>query len=280
MQTGGHSENRFMSLFCVLYYILYRGYRLRIPSAACCALVAHNDWITSSTYNRSKKAVFRMPSGLQLCKIMRMRKKPNLNARLEKCAHLIVGEPAPLRGRWLDEFGYGELHIELGCGKGLFTVETAKNDAGVFIAALEKSADAMVIALERAAAANLRNARFVNGLAEHLADYFADGEASRIYINFCDPWPSNRHAKRRLTNRRFLEVYERLLRPGGELHFKTDNAPLFDYSLREFDGFGFEPAELTRNLHENGAVGQMTDYENKFYIQNLPICRCVMRKCL
>ena len=209
---------------------------------------------------------------------MRMRKKPNLAARTEKCAHLLVGTPAAYRGRWLEEFGGETLHVELGCGKGRFTADTAKADAKTFIAALEKSADAMIIAMERAAAENLNNIRFINAHAENLTEYFAEGEASRIYLNFCDPWPSNRHVKRRLTNRIFLEQYMHVLCIGGEIHFKTDNAPLFEYSLREFESCGFEPVEITHDLHKESPTGVMTDYERKFYDQGVPICKCIMRR--
>ena len=217
---------------------------------------------------------------------MRMRKKPNLPARMEKCAHLLVAEPESLRGRWLDEFEYGDLHIELGCGKGRFTAETARLEAGkvngsgtgVFIAALEKSADAMIIAVERAAAEGLENVRFVNAFADDLADYFAPCEVSRVYLNFCDPWPSNRHRKRRLTDRRFLELYMQALKPGGDIHFKTDNLPLFEYSLPEFECAGFILAEVRHDLHKDGPVGVMTDYELKFFAQGLPIYKCTARR--
>ena len=208
---------------------------------------------------------------------MRMRKKQNLAARMEKCAHFLVAEPELFRGRWLGGFGYGELHIELGCGKGRFTVETAKAESGIFFVALEKSADAMITALERAAAECLHNVRFVNAFADNLTDYFAPGEVSRIYINFCDPWPANRHEKRRLTGRRFLDLYKQVLCPGGEIHFKTDNLSLFEFSLREFEFIGFEPAEVTRDLHKDGPVGVMTDYELKFHSQGAPIYKCRMR---
>jgi tRNA (guanine-N7-)-methyltransferase len=200
-----------------------------------------------------------------------MRKKPNLAPRLEKCADLLVTAPESLRGRWLNEFRYNELHIELGCGKGLFTAETAKSDPGAFIAALEKSADAMVIALERAKSEGLHNTRFINAFADNLTDYFAPGEAARIYINFCDPWPSNRHVKRRLTSSGFLSLYKNVLRPGGEVHFKTDCLSLFEFSLREFELAGFEVSEIVRDLHKNGPAGVMTDYELRFCAQGLPI---------
>ena len=210
---------------------------------------------------------------------MRMRKKPNLDARMGRCAHLLVANPEEYRGRWLSEFGADdELHVELGCGKGLFTVETANAAPGALIAALEKSADAMIIGMERAAASELRNIRFINAYADDIMRFFAPGEVARFYINFCDPWPSNKHSKRRLTNRRFLELYAQMLRPGGEIRFKTDNLPLFEFSLGEFGHSGFEALELIRDLHKDGPVGVMTDYELKFHALGMPIYMCIMRK--
>jgi len=207
-----------------------------------------------------------------------MRRKPNLDSRIEKCAHLLVAEPEALRGRWLREFGLDELFIEIGCGKGRFTAEEAEACPGALFAAFEKTANVMVIALERAEREGLRNVRFVNAYAESLAEYFAPGEASRIYLNFCDPWPSNRHAKRRLTAPGFLEKYSQILRPGGEIRLKTDNLPFFEYSLREFQRCGFALSGVVRDLHKNGTVGAMTDYELKFYGQGLPIYQCTVSR--
>jgi len=206
---------------------------------------------------------------------MRMKRKPNLAARTERCAHLLIREPALLRGQWLDRFGYGELRVELGCGKGRFSVEAAMAEPDVLFVALEKSDNVLVIALERAAAEGLRNLLFINVLADDLPDYFAPGEVSRIYINFCDPWPSNRHAKRRLTGPRFLELYCQVLGRDSLLHFKTDNLPLFEYSLREFGRNGFALLEVARDLHKSGPVGIMTDYELKFFSQGAPVFQCI-----
>ena len=196
---------------------------------------------------------------------------------MEKCAHLLAAAPEEFRGRWLERFGYSGLHVELGCGKGRFTVETAKVSQEVLFVALEKSADAMITALERAAAAELQNIRFANAFADNLTDYFAPDEISRIYINFCDPWPSNGHAKRRLTYRLFLERYKQALRPGGDIQFKTDNLPLFEFSLHEFSLCGFTPSEVIYDLHKNGPAGVMTDYELKFYNQGSAIYKCIMQ---
>jgi len=209
---------------------------------------------------------------------MRMRKKPNLLPRMERCAAVNAAEPERLRGRWREVFpGYRALHLELGCGKGRFTAETAAAAPDVLCVAVERVPDAMVVAMERVCARGLQNVRFIDADAAHLADIFAPGEADRIYINFCDPWPSNRHAKRRLTAPGFLGIYKSVLAPGGEIHFKTDNRPLFEFSLGSFRAAGFLVYEVTRDLHENGPRGVMTDYEEKFYAQGVPINRCVAR---
>jgi tRNA (guanine-N7-)-methyltransferase len=207
-----------------------------------------------------------------------MRRKPNLNNRMDKCVHLLIAKPETLSGQWLKEKNYKELHIELGCGKGGFTVEIAKNEPDVLHVALEKISNVIVIALERTEESGLLNVRYINKPADYLTDYFGKNEVSRIYINFCDPWPANRHKKRRLTGQPFLEMYKQVLRPDGEIHFKTDNQLLFEFSLEEFKRCFFTLAEVTHNLHEHGIVGVMTDYEARFHEQGVPIYR-VVAKC-
>jgi len=204
-----------------------------------------------------------------------MRRKRKLLYRIERCGHLLIREPEKLYGRWLDEIKYNKLRIELGCGKGLFTVETAKNEPDVLIIALEKISNVLVVALEKTEQAGLSNVRYINRFAEDITDFFAEGEVSRIYINFCDPWPANRHKKRRLTGEPFLELYKHVLCPDGEIHFKTDNLPLFEFSRSEFERCGFYLKEVVYNLHESGAVGVMTDYEEKFHETGMPIYRFV-----
>lgn len=206
---------------------------------------------------------------------MRLRRKPNIVPRMERCSHLFVTPPTKFKGQWQNELKCENLHIELGCGKGRFTVETAKANPDIFFIGLEKISDAIINAVESADSEGLQNLRFINALADNLDDYFAPGEVSRIYINFCDPWPSNRHIKRRLTSPRFLKLYKYVLCTAGELHFKTDNLPLFEYSLKEFEFAGFQLSEVTRDLHKNGVVGVMTDYERKFHDMGMPICRVV-----
>ena len=208
---------------------------------------------------------------------MRMRKKKNLIPRMDRCAPCHVRDGFALKGRWREALmpGAREVHVELGCGKGRFTAGTAAEHPDVLFIAIEKVPDALVVAMERAMDLGLKNVFFVVGDAALLPDYFAPDEVDRVYINFCDPWPSNRHAKRRLTHRDFLNIYRQVLRTGGEIHFKTDNRPLFEFSLLEFPRAGYALSEVTRNLHGDGPQGVMTDYEAKFYDQGIAINRCV-----
>ena len=207
---------------------------------------------------------------------MRMRKRHNLEPRMEKCAEFLINEPETLRGEWKNNFpGHDKLCLELGCGKGRFTADTAESEKQNMFIAVEKVPDCMIIAMERAQSREIENVRFIDGDAAKLNEMFADGEIDRIYINFCDPWPKSRDAKFRLTSPGFLRRYCDLLPVGGEIHFKTDNTPLFDWSIEQFESEGWALSELTHDLHANGPVGVMTDYEAKFYAEGLKINRLV-----
>lgn len=207
---------------------------------------------------------------------MRMRKKPNLQPRMEKCAGVLIKQPETLRGRWRDELpGYERLWLEIGCGKGRFTVDTARENPAAMLLALEKVEDALVIALERAQEAQVENVRFLSMDATGLREVLAPAEIDRIFLNFCDPWPKSRDAKHRLTAPNFLRIYADLLPVGGQVHFKTDNLPLFVWSVEQFKAEGWELSELTNDLHENGECGVMTDYERKFHSQGVKINRLV-----
>ena len=171
---------------------------------------------------------------------MRMRKKKNLAPRMEACGAYLIRDPFALRGRWRELMPEArELRVELGCGKGGFTVGTAAAEPEVLLIAVEKVPDAMVVAMEKARDAGLRNVWFVDGDAALLPDMFADGEIDRLYINFCDPWPKSNQKKRRLTHGNFLKKYRQVLAEGGQIHFKTDNDKLFEWSLEEIPQFGF-----------------------------------------
>ncbi|WP_454941183.1 tRNA (guanosine(46)-N7)-methyltransferase TrmB [Evtepia sp.] len=210
---------------------------------------------------------------------MRMRRKKNLIPRMEACADWLIRDPQALRGQWRSLLpGARELRVELGCGKGRFTCETAAGEPEVLFVAVERVPDAMVMAMERARDQGLKNVFFVDADAAGLPDFFAPGEVDRLYINFCDPWPTKRHAKRRLTHRNFLLKYRQVLQEGGEIHFKTDNTGLFAFSLEEFPAGGFQPTQVTDDLHGAGVQGVMTDYEAKFHAMGTPIHRCVAVK--
>lgn len=209
---------------------------------------------------------------------MRMRKRRNLSPRMEKCADIIIEAPETFRGKWRESFGFGRLHVELGCGKGRFTAETAASAPDTLLVAIEKVPDAMIIAMERVREGGLQNVRFMDMDAVRLREIFADGEVERIYINFCDPWPKSRDAKFRLTSPGFLRLYADVLPAGGQICFKTDNTPLFNWSVEQLENEGWVISELTFDLHENGPVGVMTDYEAKFYSEGLKINRLVATK--
>ena len=213
---------------------------------------------------------------------MRMRKKPNLIPRMERCSRVLLptaDDMASQRGHWRDLMPHAiELHLELGCGKGRFTVETAMQHPDILFIAVERVPDAMVIAMERAMELGLTNVYFMDDDAARLPQLFAPGEVDRIYINFCDPWPGHKHSRRRLTSEGFLTVYRQVLCDGGQIHFKTDNRDLFEWSLFQFPKVGYTLSEVTRNLHEHGPCGVMTDYEEKFYNMGTLINRCVGTK--
>ena len=208
-----------------------------------------------------------------------MRKKPNLIPRMEQCAAVLESAPEERRGRWLSDFpAFSQLHLELGCGKGRFTAEMAAQHPDILFAAVEKVPDAMVVAMERVCARGLGNVRFLDRDAANLLEMFAPGEVSRIYINFPDPWPKKKQFKRRLTAPSFQRLYAEVLVPGGEIWFKTDNLPLFEWSVEELRAGGWELREVTNDLHGQGISGVMTDYEAKFHAQGVKINRLVAVK--
>ena len=195
---------------------------------------------------------------------------------MEKCAELMIRDPQALCGNWASLLpGSRQLFLELGCGKGRFTVETAAELSDTLYIAIEKVRDAMIIAMECTQNRGLENVFFIDGDAAKLTEMFAPGEVSRLYINFCDPWPKSRDAKFRLTAPGFLRLYGTILPIGGEIHFKTDNTPLFSWSIEQFRAEGWELSEITNDLHADGPVGVMTDYEEKFTSQGMKINRLV-----
>lgn len=206
---------------------------------------------------------------------MRMRKMKNLDSRMERCEAYRIADPQSCKGSWRERMpGCAALWVELGCGKGKFTAETAAANPDVLLIAVERCREAMVVAMEKARDMGLKNVFFIDMDVANVEECFDRFEVDRLFINFPDPWPRKKNAKRRLVHRSFLDKYCRVVRTGGEIHFKTDNAPLFEYAQEEFAACGLEVNNLTRNLHENGIVGIMTGYEEKFHALGTPINRC------
>ncbi len=210
---------------------------------------------------------------------MRMRNKKNLIPRMERCAAVQVKDPQALRGRWGELLpGCREVQAEMGCGKGAFTAGTAQASPEALLVAIEKVPNAMVTAMERVCDQQIPNVRFIDTDAAALPEIFAPGEVSVIYINFPDPWPRKKEAKHRLTAPSFLALYWDALPVGGRIEYKTDQRWLFDWSLEQFALLGYELRDITYDLHANGPVGIMTNYEQRFHEQGLPIHRCVAVK--
>ena len=206
---------------------------------------------------------------------MRMRKMKNLQPRMEACGEYRILEPADYKGKWRSLMPECKaLWVEVGCGKGKFTAETAEANPDVLLIAVERCREAMVVAMEKAKNMGLKNVFYIDMDVANIEEIFDRGEMDRLFINFPDPWPRKKNAKRRLTHRGFLDKYCRTVREGGEIHFKTDNAPLFEFSVEEFAACGLQVNNLTRDLHANGIVGIMTGYEEKFHGLGTPINRC------
>mgnify|MGYP001195665017 CR=1 FL=1 len=215
---------------------------------------------------------------------MRLRKKKDAKAILQEQTDLVVLDPAKLKGNWQSFFGGRRpIHAELGMGKGLFISKMSVRHPDVNFVGVDRYDELIRRASVKADALwKEAHGRRPDNLAlvlfnvERLTEMFADGEVDRIYLNFSDPWPKKRHVKRRLTHPRFLGMYARVLKPGGEIHFKTDSAELFEYSLNTFSDFGFRLRNITFDLHAGGVSPDavLTEYEQKFVEQGKPIYRC------
>lgn len=172
------------------------------------------------------------------------------------------------------------IHIEIGMGKGQFITQLASENPDINFIGIEKYSSVLVRALDKRDALELDNLIFLRMDAEDIASYFAPNEVAKIYLNFSDPWPKDRHAKRRLTSTNFLAKYDKILKKDGLLQFKTDNRPLFDFSLEELKEAGWVSDEVSFDLHKNGPAPNniMTEYEEKFYHLGNPICRFVAHR--
>lgn len=206
---------------------------------------------------------------------MRVRKKKNCDARMEKCSSIWIKNPESYKGKWSSLFGNDNpIHIEIGCGKGNFVVGMAKMYPNINFIAIEKVEDVIVMAMEKAYAAKLNNVLFMDMDAEKIEEFFEYGEITRIYLNFSDPWKKKKQAKRRLTHKNFLDKYKKVLKTGDYIFFKTDNKALFEFSLNSFEAENYKLSNITLDLHNSGFEGNvMTEYEQRFSEMGMPIYR-------
>ncbi len=189
-----------------------------------------------------------------------------------------VQEPEQKKGKWAEVFGNDHpIHIEVGMGKGQFIIEMARRNPEVNYIGIEKYSSVLVRAVEKLEDFKQDNLRLIRMDAENIEEVFDKDEVDRIYLNFSDPWPKDRHAKRRLTSTRFLERYNNILTPEGRVMFKTDNKDLFDFSLEQVEEAGWILENHTYDLHhsEYNEGNVMTEYEEKFSAKGNPICRLV-----
>ena len=214
---------------------------------------------------------------------MRLRNIPGAREKIDE-SKFCVSDPRVYKGRWHELFGNDNpIHMEIGMGKGKFIMRMAQAHPDINYIGIEMYSSVLVRAVELAEAADddtrSGNFVFIRMDARELCDVFEKGEAERIYLNFSDPWPKNRYAKRRLSSSKFLEGYKTVLSADGEVQMKTDNAKLFTYSLLEFQNAGFKMVEVDVDYRkEPHPEDVLTEYEEKFVANNQAIYRCVWKR--
>ncbi len=211
---------------------------------------------------------------------MRLRNIPGSREAIG-ASEYVIPEESECAGKWRELFGNeNPIHVEIGTGKGRFLMELAKVHPGISYVGIEKYSSVLLRAIQKMEEEPLSNVRFIRMEAEHILRYFTKGEVDRIYLNFSDPWPKERHAKRRLVSREFLDRYRALLKDGGHLEFKTDNRDLFDFGVEETEPAKWEIMEITYDLHHDEKMNRdniMTEYEERFSSMGNPICKYVIR---
>ncbi len=219
---------------------------------------------------------------------MRMRRKTHLEERLAACE-----ETGKLKIIWCEERNFEEaikekelfdfekmfgnknpVHLEIGCGKGQFACDLALANPDINVLAVEKTSNVIVDAAEKAINLGIDNLMLLRCEAEYLEKFIPEHSIERIYLNFSCPFPKKSYAIHRLTHSRFLRIYEHLLKEGAEIHQKTDNKGLFEFSLNELSGYGFTLKNISLDLHASSFKGNiMTEYEKRFSEMGQPIYR-------
>jgi len=207
---------------------------------------------------------------------VRLKHKPWAAEYIQQHPDVIIPNPEDYKGKWNEAFGNDNpIHIEVGTGKGQFVLGMALQNPDTNYIGIELFDSVIVCALEKIEAENKpSNLRLLKVDGAKLEEFFTKGDVDRVYLNFSDPWPKTRHAKRRLTHEGFLKIYENILVDNGEIHFKTDNRGLFEYSLVSMNEYGMALNYVSLDLHANMPEDNiMTEYEEKFSKLGQPIYR-------
>jgi len=209
---------------------------------------------------------------------MRLRNIPGSREAIAK-NRWCIQETQETKGVWHTIFGNRHpIHIEIGMGKGRFLMELARQHPNINYIGIEKYSSVLLRGIQKIEEEPLENIRFIRMDAENICEIFDKEEVSKIYLNFSDPWPKDRHAKRRLTSRQFLARYDQILKQNGTVEFKTDNRELFDFSLEEIKEAGWRLDQFTRDLHHDRNMNSgniMTEYEERFSSMGNPIYKLV-----
>ena len=212
---------------------------------------------------------------------MRLRNVPGSREAIAE-SNLAINEPQVLKGKWNEEFGNNNpIRIEIGMGKGRFITQLALENPDINYVGIEKYSSVLIRAIEKCQDIEVPNLRFIRMEAEYICDIFNKEEVDRIYLNFSDPWPKDRHAKRRLTSKQFFERYDNILKKDGVVEFKTDNDLLFQFSLEQVPEAGWNLVAQTWDLHNDSEMVKgnvMTEYESKFSQMGNPIHKLVANR--
>lgn len=189
---------------------------------------------------------------------MRVRKRKGAEEHLANNPHYVILNPEDAKGRWHDVFGNDRpIHIEVGSGKGGFITGMALKNPDINYIGIDIQLSVLSYALDKVLASEVPNVKLLRVDGSSLTNYFEDGEVDMMYLNFSDPWPKTKHEKRRLTYKDFLDTYKRILPEHGEIHFKTDNRGLFEYSLASFSQYGMTLRQIWLDLHASNYEGNV-----------------------
>ena len=212
---------------------------------------------------------------------MRLKNVPGAREAIA-ASDLVIKDVESLKGRWREFWGNDkEIHIEVGMGKGKFMMGMAKAHPDINYIGIEMYSSVLYRAVQKLELEPLENLRYILLDAKDIANVFEKGEVDRIYLNFSDPWPKDRHAKRRLPSRQFLARFDQILKEGGVIEFKTDNKDLFAFAEEEVEPAGWKILEITYDLHNDEKMVEgniMTEYEEKFSSMGNPIYKYIITR--